>query len=179
MQTFVAIKESEPFPYPQIIPPVDGCRNLPGLSGFNSLLVMLTNPTDEEITQFRHSPWEYGLFCQESIPYLVVRNGSFFGDASFNVVGAEDNKTRMNITNWLNDEGNILSFVLIDRQTKIIKCIRSIGLHPTIPQKIREACRRQLEIYPSYADISKVMTKIESQNDTSLMIKRSLMYRAK
>ena len=170
MNATTAISVGQKFPLIRLVPEGDATRTLPG-DGFSGFMVCFHRPTEQEINRFNTSPLEYGVFCQNYVPYLLLKFGTWCVDGSFNIVGGGEPCDA-----WIKSNANLLNIYFIDSNSKLVKGIRSIGLDQSVVTTIKDACIMQKKMYSHTQAIYREMERIERQYDTHAMIKSSMMF---
>jgi len=154
----------QPFPEPHLITPQDSCIARIVGSSFDALCCM-DGPTSKEIKTFRDAFMRVYVKVVDCIPLIAV---SYLGDPwtwdiSLSVVGMSD----MEAAQFF-EPGNQVNMFLIDRRTRILKAIRTIGLPPEAAAEIKEACRAQLTRYSNQrelqTEIDRILATVSTQD---------------
>jgi|SanBayMetagenome_1026888.scaffolds.fasta_scaffold00460_4 hypothetical protein len=163
---------NEPFPLPELIPPIDGTRTIPGV-GFSALMVCVENPRPQEIQIFTNHPIRYGVYAAENIPYFLLEfsNTPWVVEGSFHVIGGNED-----INEWLENTSNVMSCFLIDCNTHLLKAMRVFSVASNVIDEIKNNCREQRQRYSKQSEILEQMKWIEARFSTQQMILKSEMY---
>jgi hypothetical protein len=128
---------------------------------------------DEDKAMFTKKPIKYGLYVQEAIPFFIVEFSEMSCDASINFLKVMQDKA----DDWLNSEGNIINFYLIDAKTNILKGMRTISVQKAFAELVRDTCEAQDEKYSTHTEVESIVNRITLSMQTSDMIKKGKMYK--
>lgn len=107
------------------------------------------------------------LFEKENIPFICMLfpKQKFSLDASMNFHKVfEEGRTE-----WLQSEGNLITFYLIDCKTNILRSIRVVSVD--FAPKFRQLCKAQLEVYKGAQQVEHKINSIYMLYSTDNMIK--------
>jgi hypothetical protein len=116
-------------------------------------VVALSYISDNEVSQFRDRPLEYGVFVRDDIPFLVLKFQYVGFAAPFNA--------------FVNDISNAnfgsTIIYIIDSSTGIIKAVRFLMFSDEIFLKIKETLYNQLRNYGNLVEVDEMIKKIEEE----------------
>jgi hypothetical protein len=114
-------------------------------AGDHTLLLSMKNLHPKEIEAVRQEEAEFGLYCENSIVFLLYRFGKTlpWSDSAFSWwnVSEEDRRTPAPPENPA--ERILLKIILIEAATGIVKAIRVTTLSPEFTEKLHNAIRQQ------------------------------------
>jgi hypothetical protein len=139
-------------------------------SFFDILLYSLDAKSDAKF--WGKSPVKIYPVILDSIPIVVVRypKEGFDFDVSMNFhkVHAEQRE------DWLSNDGNLISLVLIDAKTNFVHGLRLLGVD--FSAEFRSACKEQLRQYNSSFEIDTKIAAIQARYQTADLLD---IYRSK
>lgn len=164
-----------PFPEPNLITPHDSCIARIVGSSFDALCC-ISDPTAREVNTFRNAFMRMYIKVVDCIPFIAVAylGSNWTWDISISIVSMSD----MEAAQFL-ESGNVVSMFLIDRRTRILKAIRTIGLHPEAESAIKDACRAQLTRYSNQAEVLSAIQSILSTTSTDDIIRSGMCFEFK
>jgi hypothetical protein len=114
-------------------------------AGDHTLLLSMKNLHPKEIEAVRQEEAEFGLYCENSIVFLLYRFGKTlpWSDSAFSWwnVSEEDRRTPAPPVNPA--ERILLKIILVEAATGIVKAIRVTTLSPAFTEKLHDAIREQ------------------------------------
>ncbi len=123
-------------------------------SGDHTLLLSMKNLHPKEIEAVRESEAEFGLYCENSILFLLYRFGEAlpWSDSAFSWwnIAEEDRRIPAPIENPA--ERILLKIILVEAATGIVKAIRVTTLSPVFTEKLHDAIRQQATSQPFSRD---------------------------
>lgn len=128
-----------------------------------------------EVKQWRKGRLHYGVFIQDDIPFFLVEFpvAKWNFDVSIDIL-AEKERGR-DYETFLNGQGNMVNFFLVDAITNNIKAMRMIGIAHETATEIKTACRNQLFRYRDSQALGFRLSQIMAIYDTNAMIRASHM----
>ncbi len=132
------------------------------------VLIVLRGLSNEELNAFKSGNLRYGLFCKNSIPFLVVDVDSQFNfEASFNIRKLEAAKLQP----WLQSGAGLITFVLIEQRGFTIAALKAVSLPSDISKKLTTSLTEQLATYQTKDEVDRQITRIMNQYSTEQMFK--------
>jgi hypothetical protein len=116
-------------------------------------VVALSYISDNEVSQFRDRPLEFGVFTKDDIPFLVLKFQYVGFAAPFNAFVKDISNTNF---------GSTIIYI-IDSSTGIIKAVRFLMFSDEISLKIKEALSNQLKNYKNLVEVDKRTNEIEEE----------------
>jgi hypothetical protein len=114
-------------------------------SGDHTLLLSMKNLHPKEIEAVREAEAEFGLYCENSIIFLLYRFGETlpWSDSAFSWwnVAEEDRQIPARQANPA--ERILLKIILVEAANGIVKAIRVTTFSPEFTEKLHDAIRRQ------------------------------------
>lgn len=159
-------------PCPIMVPPEGGMIYFDKASFMFAM--GMPNITPQEAKAAKKGEFTYSVFIEESIPFLIVKfKNAFAMDASFNFLKTE-NKEFIEA-----DEANLVTLILADSATKILKGFRVCGFHPATMKLIKDACREQVNVYKSHKEVDVALDRIMREYTTDEMYAKGRKWRMK
>ena len=114
-------------------------------SGDHTLLLSMKNLHPKEIEAVRESEAEFGLYCENSILFLLYRFGEAlpWSDSAFSWWNIAEEDRRIPAPPQNPAERILLKIILIEAATGIVKAIRVTTLSPAFTEKLHDAIREQ------------------------------------
>ncbi len=114
-------------------------------SGDHTLLLSMKNLHPKEIEAVRASEAEFGLYCENSIVFLLYRFGEAlpWSDSAFSWWNVSEEDRRIPAPPENPAERILLKIILVEAVTGVVKAIRVTTLSPSFSEKLHEAIRRQ------------------------------------
>jgi hypothetical protein len=144
-------------------------------AGDHTLLLSMKNLHPKEIEAVRAGEAEFGLYCENSIVFLLYRFGEAlpWSDSAFSWwnVAEEDRgipALRENLA-----ERILLKIILVEASTGIVKAIRVTTLSPEFTEKLHEAIRNQAtgEEFPRAEFVARSLAIYKNQTPFELAAK--------
>jgi hypothetical protein len=123
-------------------------------SGDHTLLLSMKNLHREENEAVREAEAEFGLYCENSIVFLLYRFGETlpWSDSAFSWWNVAEEDRRIPAPQ-MNPAGHILlKIILVEAANGIVKAIRVTTLSPAFTEKLHDAIRRQAKGEPFSRD---------------------------
>ena len=114
-------------------------------SGDHTLLLSMKNLHPMEIEAVRESEAEFGLYCENSIVFLLYRFGEVlpWSDSAFSWWNVAEEDRRIPSPPENPATRILLKIILIEAATGIVKAIRVTTLSPAFTEKLHDAIREQ------------------------------------
>ena len=114
-------------------------------SGDHTLLLSMKNLHPKEIEAVRQDEAEFGLYCENSILFLLYRFGEAlpWSDSAFSWWNIAEEDRRIPAPPQNPAERILLKIILIEAATGIVKAIRVTTLSPAFTEKLHDAIREQ------------------------------------
>ncbi len=114
-------------------------------SGDHTLLLSMKNLHPKEIEAVRSEEAEFGLYCENSIVFLLYRFGETlpWSDSAFSWWNVAEEDRRIPAPQANPAERILLKIILIEAANGIVKAIRVTTLSPEFTEKLHEAIRQQ------------------------------------
>ncbi len=141
-------------------------------AGDHTLLLSMKNLHPKEIEAVRQEEAEFGLYCENSIVFLLYRFGETlpWSDSAFSWwnVSEEDRKIPAPQANPA--ERILLKIILVEAATGIVKAIRVTTLSPAFTETLHDAIRQQAtaEEFSRAEFVSRSLAIFEKQTPAAL-----------
>ncbi len=114
-------------------------------AGDHTLLLSMKNLHPKEIEAVRQEEAEFGLYCENSIVFLLYRFGKAlpWSDSAFSWWNVSEEDRRIPEPQANPAERILLKIILIEAATGIVKAIRVTTLSPAFTAKLHDAIREQ------------------------------------
>jgi len=114
-------------------------------SGDHTLLLSMKNLHPKEIEAVRQDEAEFGLYCENSIIFLLYRFGETlpWSDSAFSWWNVSEEDRRIPEPQANPAERILLKIILVEAATGIVKAIRVTTLSPDFTKKLHDAIRQQ------------------------------------
>lgn len=114
-------------------------------SGDHTLLIALKNLHPKEIEAVKEGEAEFGLYCENSIIFLLYRFGASvpWSDSAFSWWNVSKGDRRIPAPQANPAERILLKIILVEAATGIVKAIRVTTLSPAFTEKLHDAIRSQ------------------------------------
>ena len=114
-------------------------------AGDHTLLLSMKNLHSKEIKAVRESEAEFGLYCENSVIFLLYRFGDAlpWSDSAFLWWNVTEEDRRIPAPQANPAERILLKIILVEAATGIVKAIRVTTLSPLFTEKLHEAIREQ------------------------------------
>lgn len=114
-------------------------------AGDHTLLLSMKNLHPKEIEAVRQDEAEFGLYCENSIVFLLYRFGEIlpWSDSAFSWWNVSEEDRRIPAPQANPAERILLKIILIEAATGIVKAIRVTTLSPAFTEKLQDAIRQQ------------------------------------
>jgi len=114
-------------------------------SGDHTLLLSMKNLHPKEIEAVREDEVEFGLYCENSIVFLLYRFGKVlpWSDSAFSWWNVAEEDRRIPAPQENPATRILLKIILIEAATGIVKAIRVTTLSPAFTEKLHDAIREQ------------------------------------
>lgn len=119
-------------------------------SGDHTLLLSMKNLHPKEIEAVRESEAEFGLYCENSIVFLLYRFGAHlpWSDSAFSWWNVAEEDRQIPASQANPAERVLLKIILVEAATGIVKAIRVTTLSPAFTEKLHDAIREQTKSKP-------------------------------
>ena len=144
-------------------------------SGFVDIKCFMTNPTDAEIKAWCTGRMTYCLYTNRAVPFIVIDLPGFNLDVNINILKIKTEEQR---TEWLNEEGNLITFFLVDAQTNVLVGMRAVSVHKELANKLKDTLEKQCEEYNTAEEVDLMIAKILHTVSTIHMLAISKLYRS-
>ena len=123
-------------------------------SGDHTLLLSMKNLHPKEIEAVRQDEAEFGLYCENSIVFLLYRFGETlpWSDSAFSWWNVAEEDRRLPAPQENPAERILLKIILVEAATGIVKAIRVTTFSPVFTEKLHDAIREQAEGEPFSRD---------------------------
>ena len=164
---------NKPFPLP---PPMPGAEaTLSDITtSFFDVKCYMSEPTPDEIQDWRKGNLRYGLFELDACPFFILAFETWNLDISVNVLKIKKSE---DIDTWLNTEGNVINLFLIDAGTNILKAMRMISVPRNVAEGLKDILEEQTHRYDNRDQVEKRIAEIQHTISTDNMISRTKMYK--
>ena len=114
-------------------------------AGDHTLLLSMKNLPPKEIEAVRCEKAEFGLFCKNSIIFLLYRFGETlpWSDSAFSWWNVAEEDRQIPAPRANPAERILLKIILVEAATGIVKAIRVTTFSPEFTEKLHEAIRQQ------------------------------------
>jgi len=114
-------------------------------TGDHTLLLSMKNLHPHEIEAVTQAEAEFGLYCENSIVFLLYRFGEVlpWSDSAFSWWNLAEEDRRIPEPQANTAERILLKIILIEAATGIVKAIRVTTLSPNFTEKLHTAIREQ------------------------------------
>lgn len=114
-------------------------------AGDHTLLLSMKNLHPKEIEAVRFEKAEFGLFCENSIIFLLYRFGETlpWSDSAFSWWNVAEEDRRIPAPQANQAERILLKIILVEAGNGIVKAIRVTTFSPEFTEKLHEAIRQQ------------------------------------
>lgn len=114
-------------------------------SGDHTLLLSMKNLHPKEIEAVREAEAEFGLYCENSVIFLLYRFGEAlpWSDSAFSWWNVPEEDRRIPAAQENPAERILLKIILVEAATGIVKAIRVTTLSPDFIEKLHGAIRCQ------------------------------------
>jgi hypothetical protein len=114
-------------------------------SGDHTLLLSMKNLHPKEIEAVRQAEAEFGLYCENSVIFLLYRFGDTlpWSDSAFSWWNVSEDDRRIPSPQENPAERILLKIILVEAATGIVKAIRVTTLSPTFTEKLHDAIHCQ------------------------------------
>lgn len=114
-------------------------------AGDHTLLLSMKNLHPKEIEAVRQAEAEFGLYCENSIIFLLYRFGEVlpWSDSVFSWWNVSEEDRRIPAPQENPDERILLKSILVEAATGIVKAIRVTTFSPDFTEKLHDAIREQ------------------------------------
>jgi hypothetical protein len=132
-------------------------------------VVALSYISDNEVSQFRDRPLEYGIFTKDDIPFLVLKFQYVGFAAPFNAFVKDISNVNF---------GSTIIYI-IDSSTGIIKAVRFLMFSDEISLKIKETLSNQLKNYRNLVEVDERTRKIEDEYSVERILIETKLFKQK
>ncbi len=144
-------------------------------AGDHTLLLSMKNLHPKEIEAVREEEAEFGLYCENSIIFLLYRFGDAlpWSDSAFSWWNVAEEDRRIPVPQENPAERILLKIILVEAATGIVKAIRVTTLSPAFTEKLHDAIRCQAisEQFSRDEFISRSLAIYQKQTPTDLAAK--------
>jgi hypothetical protein len=137
-----------------------------------AFIVSLSGVTKIEKQSFCKDPVKYGVWVEQSIPFILWNYSKFQLDCYIDILVEPKEKRDVFLDGW----GNLLQSYLVDPRTGILAGMRSIGAVDSFMSKIKNACTEQVYKYSSSAEIAAKAQDIQHNYSLAKMLQLAEMY---
>ena len=162
-------------------PLFEGRTELPGAieynyqSGDHTLLLSMKNLHPKEIEAVRSEEAEFGLYCENSIVFLLYRFGETlpWSDSAFSWWNVAEEDRRLPAPCENPATRILLKIILVEAATGNVKAIRVTTLSPEFTEKLHEAIRRQAtgEEFSRAEFVARSLAIYKNQSPAALALK--------
>jgi hypothetical protein len=135
-----------------------------------TFLAVLRGANESEIHAFRRGSLRYGLYAEESIPFILWEFRGYEMDCHINMHKEPPDKRDAFLAG--EPEANAVQLYLVDGATDIVRGIRLVGTQPAFVQEIKQLCFDQLSAYASAAVVDAAAEKVLALNSIKDMLRR-------
>lgn len=170
------LKRGDTFPHALPHPGQEG--HLIFMNGPTFCLVSwLSQLSPDEISDWDSGDYLYGAFIEDDIPFLIVGfpATNLMAETSLNIVGEQERGNPL--CDFMTGESDLLTLILVDAETNIVRGIRKLMMGPTTATALRNACIRQLDRYSTSQEVQAAIYQLMEMYDTNAMIQRTQMFR--
>ncbi len=114
-------------------------------SGDHTLLLSMKNLHPKEIEAVREAEAEFGLYCENSIVFLLYRFGDAlpWSDSAFSWWNVAEEDRRIPAPQANPAERILLKIILVEAANGIVEAIRVTTFSPAFTEKLHDAIRKQ------------------------------------
>lgn len=161
----------QPFPFPS---PGGEVTISELTTTFFDVKTYFSDPTPEEIRDWRKGKLKYGLYIQDHIPFFIIAFENWDLDVSINILKIKNDE---DVDKWLNAEGNLINLYLVDARTNILKAMRTMSVHMDFSEGIKDVLELQSKNYDSWQEIDRKIMEVQNTLPTKSMIGKGKMYK--
>jgi hypothetical protein len=144
----------------------------PMLDDFSlSFITSLAGVTNAEKQSFSKDALRYGVWVEQSIPFILWKFSKFELDCYLNIVIEPSERRDAFLDGW----GNLLQCYLVDSRNGILTGMRTIGATDSFISKIKIACTEQLFKYPSSEAVAAKALEIQQSYSIKDMLQQAEM----
>ncbi|MBA3633317.1 MAG: hypothetical protein H0W58_11010 [Acidobacteria bacterium] len=144
-------------------------------AGDHTLLIALKNLHPKEIEAVREGQAEFGLYCENSIIFLLYRFGEVlpWSDSAFSWWNVAEEDRRIPAPQTNPAERILLKIILVEAATGIVKAIRVTTLSPAFTEKLHDAigCQATNEPFSRDEFVARSLAIYENQSPAELAAK--------
>ncbi len=144
-------------------------------AGDHTLLLSMKNLHPKEIEAVRQDEAEFGLYCENSIVFLLYRFGEIlpWSDSAFSWWNVSEEDRRIPAPQANPAERILLKIILIEAATGIVKAIRVTTLSPVFTEKLQDAIRQQAtgEEFSRAEFVARSLAIYKNQSPAALALK--------
>jgi len=137
------------------------------------ILILFNGWSKKEVLSASKKPYEYGLFIEDYIIFIVLKFGDFEFEAPFNIHLLHDTF----IKDWLTEKANSVSIIGVEQKKEIVKSLRISGWSWEFMEAFKAASKKQLETYSSAGSVSARQVSIMSKYTTEEMISKTKFFK--
>ena len=163
----------EVFPHPELKRVgFDAPRAMIMPNGFFNIVLHSTQPQADQM--LASATLHVGLYQKDAIPFVLLNwPGKMAFEVTLNFLAFDDEYADA----WLNGNGNIIVFFVLDAHTNIIVAMRTFSIPPILAGQIRDCLEKQDERYRNAVDVDLRMEEIMTEVPLQTMFERGKMYR--
>lgn len=166
---------NSPFPFPHPSPGEETTLSEITTSLFD-VRCYLSNPTSEEINDWRKGSLRYAFFDMDSCPFFILCFDGWNLDCSINILKIRSDEEK---DAWLNAEGNVINLFLIDAKTNVLKAMRMISIQKDASEKLKDVCEAQTERFENAMECDSKIFEIYMKVSIEQMLKLGKVYKLK
>jgi hypothetical protein len=140
------------------------------------IICVLADLDEDEINCWRESPFQYGLFNEEAVPFFVTDFGKGLLFASpFNIKRVK----AKNLINWLILPDQYVNLFLIEKNGYILKASRTAVLDSSFMKSLKNVLKKQYFKYRSEKEILARIEYLQNKYNVEAMYKKTILLQQK
>jgi hypothetical protein len=139
------------------------------------IICVLADLDEDEISHWRQSSFNYGIFKEGGIPFFVTDFGKgLLLSCPFNI----RNVKAKHLINWLMLTDNYINLFLIEKKGYILKASRTVALEPLFMRSLKNMLRNQYFKYGSEKEILSRIDDLQHKYNVEYMFQKTELYTA-